>query len=105
MALPSKQHAFIEACYELYEQKMFRVALAILRDETLAEDAVQDAFIKYYQSDKEFDDEKVPMPIAYTVIIAIVVIAALFFGTYKVVDWVERLDMKVNNPTEFIEER
>ena len=54
---------------------------------------------------KEFDDEKVPMPIAYTVIIAIVVIAALFFGTYKVVDWVERLDMKVNNPTEFIEER
>jgi len=46
MALPSKQHTFIEACYELYEQKMFRVALAILRDETLAEDAVQDAFLK-----------------------------------------------------------
>ena len=54
---------------------------------------------------KEFDDEKVPMPIGYTVIFAIVVIAALFFGTYKVVDWAERLDMKVNNPTEFIEEQ
>lgn len=54
---------------------------------------------------KEFDDEKVPMPIGYTVILAIVVIAALFFGSYKVVDWAERLDMKVNNPTEFIEER
>ena len=50
MALPSKQHAFIEACYELYEQKMFRVALAILRDETLAEDAVQETFVKVYQS-------------------------------------------------------
>lgn len=46
MALPSKQHAFIEACYELYEQKMFRVALAVLRDEKLAEDAVQDAFLQ-----------------------------------------------------------
>ena len=53
---------------------------------------------------KEFDDEKVPMPIGYTVIIAIVAVALLFFGTYKVVDWAERLDMKVNNPTEFIEE-
>ena len=57
MALPSKQHAFIEACYELYEQKMFRVALAILRDETLAEDAVQDAFIKYYKSLSSFKGE------------------------------------------------
>ena len=46
MALPSKQHAFIEDCYELYEQKMFRVALAILHDEKLAEDAVQDAFLQ-----------------------------------------------------------
>ena len=46
MALPSKQHAFIEDCYELYEQKMFRVALAVLHDEKLAEDAVQDAFLQ-----------------------------------------------------------
>ena len=53
---------------------------------------------------KEFDDEKVPMPIAYTVIVAIVAIALLFFGTFKVVDWVERLDMKANGQIEFIEE-
>ncbi len=46
MALPSKQHAFIEDCYTLYEQKMFRVALAVLHDEKLAEDAVQDAFLQ-----------------------------------------------------------
>ena len=53
---------------------------------------------------KEFDDEKVPMPIGYTVIIAIVVIAALFFGTCKVVDWVEQAGMKALGQTEFIEE-
>ena len=63
MALPSKQHAFIETCYELYEQKMFRVALAILRDETLAEDAVQDAFLqlirhKVYFKKADSDDCK-----------------------------------------------
>ena len=46
MALPSKQISFIEDCYELYEQKMFRVALSVLHDETLAEDAVQDAFLQ-----------------------------------------------------------
>jgi len=45
MALPSKQRSFIEKCYELYEQKMFRVALSVLHDEKLAEDAVQDAFL------------------------------------------------------------
>ena len=63
MALPSKQHAFIEACYELYEQKMFRVALAVLRDEKLAEDAVQDAFLqlirhKVYFKKADSDDCK-----------------------------------------------
>lgn len=46
MASPSKQISFIEDCYELYEQKMFRVALSVLHDETLAEDAVQDAFLQ-----------------------------------------------------------
>ena len=46
MALPSKQISFIEKCYELYEQKMFRVALSVLQDETLAEDAVQEAFLQ-----------------------------------------------------------
>lgn len=46
MALPSKQRSFIEHCYELYEQKMFRVALSVLHDEKLAEDAVQNAFLQ-----------------------------------------------------------
>ena len=48
MALPSKQRSFIESCYELYEQKMFRVALSVLHDEKLAEDAVQDLVIKIW---------------------------------------------------------
>jgi RNA polymerase sigma-70 factor (ECF subfamily) len=46
MALPSKQRSFIERCYELYEQKMFRVALSVLHDEKFAEDAVQEAFLQ-----------------------------------------------------------
>jgi len=54
---------------------------------------------------KEFDDEKVPMPEIFKVIIAVAVIALLFFGAFKVVDWAERLDMKANGQIEFIEER
>ena len=46
MALPDNRISFIEDCYELYEQKMFRVALSVLHDESLAEDAVQDAFLQ-----------------------------------------------------------
>ena len=63
MALPNKQISFIEDCYELYEQKMFRVALSVLHDETLAEDAVQEAFLqlikhKVYFADAGSDDCK-----------------------------------------------
>lgn len=49
---------FIEECYLLYEQKMYRVAFAILNDSTAAEDAVQDAFLKLMKSRKTFADAK-----------------------------------------------
>lgn len=47
---------FIEDCYSLYEQKMYRVALSILGEADAAEDAVQDAFLKLMKSKKVFDD-------------------------------------------------
>ena len=56
MALHSKQISFIEKCYELYEQKMFRVALSVLHDEPLAEDAVQDAFLQLIKHEVHFDN-------------------------------------------------
>ncbi len=36
----------IEEMYELYEQEMYRIAYAVLRDEFAAEDAVHDAFVR-----------------------------------------------------------
>lgn len=36
----------IKAIYELYEQPMYRIAFAILRNPELAEDAVSDAFVR-----------------------------------------------------------
>jgi RNA polymerase sigma-70 factor (ECF subfamily) len=56
MALHSKHISFIEKCYELYEQKMFRVALSVLHDESLAEDAVQDAFLQLIKHEVHFDN-------------------------------------------------
>ncbi|MBO4579948.1 MAG: sigma-70 family RNA polymerase sigma factor [Clostridiales bacterium] len=56
MALPQKQILFIEDCYRLYEQKMYRVAYSILHDESLAEDAVQDAFLKLIRHKVHFDN-------------------------------------------------
>lgn len=49
---------FIEACYQLYEQKMYQAAYKILHDSSLAEDAVQDAFLKLMQRKIWFDDPK-----------------------------------------------
>lgn len=47
---------FIEQCYTLYEQKMYRVAYNILHDAYAAEDAVQDAFVRLMRSHVCFDD-------------------------------------------------
>ena len=47
---------FIERCYKLYEQKMYQVAYCILRDEGMAEDAVQEAFLKLMKSNIDFKD-------------------------------------------------
>lgn len=40
----------MEELYRQYRSPMFRVALAVLRDEDLAEDAVQQAFLKIFQN-------------------------------------------------------
>lgn len=49
---------FIEKCYKLYEQKMYQIAYSILRDEGMAEDAVQDAFLKLIKRKIYFHDVK-----------------------------------------------
>ena len=48
----------VESVVEKYKQSLFAAAFGICRNADDADDAVQDAFIRYYQSDKEFVDEK-----------------------------------------------
>lgn len=55
---PPMSPRFIEKCYKLYEQKMYQVAYNILRDEGMAEDAVQEAFVKLMKCDTSFADVK-----------------------------------------------
>ena len=47
---------FMETCYRLYEQKMYQVAYRILQDNTWAEDAVQEAFLKLMKGRVYFED-------------------------------------------------
>ncbi len=47
---------FIEKCYKLYEQKMYQAAYRILHDSGLAEDAVQEAFLKLMKRRIYFED-------------------------------------------------
>lgn len=49
---------FIEKCYKLYEQKMYQVAYSVLRDPGMAEDAVQEAFLKIVKCSVYFEDAK-----------------------------------------------
>lgn len=45
----------MERLYREYRAPMFRIALAILRDEGLAEDAVQQSFLKIFQNFEKID--------------------------------------------------
>lgn len=47
---------FIENSYKLYEQKMYQVAYSVLHDQGLAEDAVQEAFVKLMKHNVYFED-------------------------------------------------
>ena len=47
---------FIEKLYKLYEQKMYQAAYHILHDSWLAEDAVQEAFLKLMKCNIYFED-------------------------------------------------
>ena len=42
----------------------------------------------------QYEDEKVPMPVIWTVIIALVVVAGLVIGTFKFSEAVDRHDMR-----------
>ena len=42
----------------------------------------------------QYEDEKVPMPVIWTVIIALVVVAGLVIGTFKFCEAVDRHDMR-----------
>ncbi len=52
----SKQKLFIEACYRLYERKLYAAAYSVLRDEGQAEDAVQDTFLNLIKGEVFFED-------------------------------------------------
>lgn len=45
----------MEALYLQYRSPMYRVALSVLRDSSLAEDAVQQAFLKIFQNFEKLD--------------------------------------------------
>ena len=42
----------------------------------------------------EYEDEKVPMPVIWTVIIALVVVAGLVIGAFKFSEVVDRYEME-----------
>ena len=56
MSRAKRNIRFVEDCYRLYEQKMYHVAYAILKDEGQAEDAVQNAFLSLMKHVPEIDD-------------------------------------------------
>ena len=43
----------------------------------------------------EYEDEKMPIPVIWTVVIAIVVVAGMVFGTCKMLDAIEKHEMEL----------
>ncbi len=53
--------------YELYEQPMYRIAFAVLRDSALAEDAVHDSFVKIIGKLGKLSEPESPRTRAYII--------------------------------------
>lgn len=57
-AQPVRTDEDLENAFDTYADKLYGISLTMLKSKTEAEDAVQETFIKYYQSDKQFDSEE-----------------------------------------------
>ncbi len=58
MDKPSASNPTIESAYLTYSDMLYRVAVAELRNEAEAQDAVQDVFIKYMSTTPVFSNEE-----------------------------------------------
>lgn len=58
LKVQSGDHAAFEVLYDAYAPAMYGVSLKILRDEKVAEDSVQDAFVKIWKKIHSFDVKK-----------------------------------------------
>ncbi|MFT5821782.1 MAG: RNA polymerase sigma-70 factor (ECF subfamily) [Crocinitomix sp.] len=58
LKVQSGNHAAFEVLYDAYAPAMYGVSLKILRDERVAEDSVQDAFVKIWKKIHSFDVKK-----------------------------------------------
>jgi RNA polymerase sigma factor (sigma-70 family) len=54
----SGEHLAFERLYKLCSPRLFSSALRLLRDRALAEDALQDAFLKIWRNAKQYDAQK-----------------------------------------------
>ncbi len=57
----------LNTLYDIYEQPMYRIAYAVLHDQSLAEDAVSDAFMRIMNKLDKFSDCKSAKTKAYIV--------------------------------------
>ena len=48
----------VQELFERYQDNLYAAAFHVCRNAQDAEDAVQDTFIQYYSTQKEFDDEQ-----------------------------------------------
>ncbi len=55
----------LEALYQCYKDQVYRVALAITRDEKLAEDVLQECFLRLYRTARMLDPQRPLAPWLY----------------------------------------
>lgn len=56
-ARPVRTEEDLENAFYTYSDTIFGISISMLKNRSEAEDAVQETFIRYYQSDKQFDSD------------------------------------------------
>lgn len=56
--LKQRDRRFVEVLYDRYADRLYGLAYSILKDDVIAQDAVQESFIKIWKKATEFDPDK-----------------------------------------------
>jgi RNA polymerase sigma-70 factor (ECF subfamily) len=93
-------HDAFRVLVERYQGRAYRLALRVLRDETLAQDAVQEAFLKLYRSIRNFEGRSSFYTWLYRLVLNVCLDMRRRDRSDRQVEWTDARDLEVGDASD-----